>query len=528
MTAPGGDALFRLRWEQENARVPEQARAQLLGLTNANKALAQSSLAAAASGAGLVDQFGRPFVAAMGDAGSAARQAGQLAEGAGHGFNHVQRAMSVVALEAAGASGPVGHLGNALLMFGTGGIVTLTAAAGLAVIAAGYRLVTKDARDAAESQGHFVDKLHEAVAARVPEQDKLAQARLDLTNARELRARFDDPHRIGRGVDDLVAMRDADNAIAAAQKLVEQLEGPAQREHKKAGQGAAQEFLEGFQERFATATVPALAALITDLQAKIAAGGAQAAAKFGPLLQQASAELIGATPHPDNVRGFRPPSFGAATGFPGFNAPVVGSFQSAARTAQAAAEQDHYAHALDLTRGILLRAQTPQQIFNTGLSVLQEALNAGAISTEQFDEGVKQLNEDLKKATKNTTVLAASIVTAVSGAIAAVVSGGSAGGILSGIGGIIGLIPGGQLAGAVIGGLGTVISASQSRGVSIDRYSKEALDQLKGIPNGPQRIDFSVVAASTGEIVERVIYELGQRQRNGAVRRALPGYALAG
>jgi len=529
MTAPGGDAIFRLRWEQENARVPEQARAQLVGLSAAQRTLNQTSSAGAAVMGNFARTTGQGTVAFQGF-GEQAKKVATQSEEAGRGLSHVQRAMSVLAFEATGTSGPVGHLANALLLFGTGGMVTLTVAAGLAVIAAGYQLVTKDAREATESHQKFLDKLHETVAARVPEQDKLNEAKNELSNARDRLAELEhhadlvrEGRLVGRGRTDRIALDEARAAVTTAEKVVAQLTPAAAKEHKKAGEDAANEFLEGYKTRFATADVPALAALISELQARIAAGGAKAAEKFGPLLQQA-VELQFAANRPDtrpdagsHLALFRPTPFQAPAFGTGPGAAVAAN--TARVAAQATAEQGYYNKQLELTRAILTRAQSPQQVFNLGLVALQTSLDQGEITVAQFDEGVKQLTEDMKKAKKGSELLAASIVTAVSGAIAAVISGGSAGGILAGIGGIVSLIPGGQLAGAVISGIGTIALAGESKGVTIDRYSQAALEQLKGIPSGPQRIELLVQSPTTGEIVDRVIYTLGERGRTDGVRR---------
>jgi len=125
------------------------------------------------------------------------------------------------------------------------------------------------------------------------------------------------------------------------------------------------------------------------------------------------------------------------------------------------------------------------------------------------------------KAGKQSEILAVQIINAVSGTIAAIVSGGSPGGILSGIGGLVGLFN--PIAGAAIGGLGAIISANESRHTTVDRYGSEALAQLRGLPSGPLRFELTVVSATTGEVVERTVYELGQQQNSDGVTRLVVG-----
>jgi len=177
----------------------------------------------------------------------------------------------------------------------------------------------------------------------------------------------------------------------------------------------------------------------------------------------------------------------------------------------------------------LVRTLSPQQIFNQGLQQLQLVLDSGAITTDQFSAAVAQLTDDMKKATKGSKVLEVAIIGAVAGAINAMMHGGSAGSIIGGILGTVGgiLSIGGAgigaanpLLGAALAGFGTILSGVGSgRGVRIDSYSREALEQLRGIPAGPQRIELLIQSPTTGEIVDRVIYTLGERTRNDGVRR---------
>lgn len=560
------ELLLKLKWEEEGAKIPVGARQQLLGLTEAQRALTQTSAGTAAGITTLggavqrttraTNQFQAGWAsnaqilqALQRDAGRAAgavNQLGGAAGGSGRGLTLLRSAMTGVAIQATGASGPVGRLASAFLLFGAGGAIAIGAAAGLAIIAAGYRLITKDAREATAAHQAFVTQLTALTAKRVPETAALRTAQLALSNARDelarLEARADlvrQRRLVGRGRTDEIALDEAKRAVTVAEQVVAQLQGPAVAEHAEAGKESARAWVDSFLKGIQFLPLETQLQVLRLARPQFAARGGEAgeawAEAFGkvagllfrrpefiptPFVRvRTLAEVAGG----ELPLGVRDPRFlpGGQAQFAAFGTgpgAAVGA-RAARSAAQAAAEQQHYATALDFTRSVLVRAQTPQQTFNLGLQLLQRALDEGAISADQFSAGVKQLTEDMQKAKKQTGLLAASIVTAVSGAIAAVISGGSAGGIISAIGGIVGLIPGGQLAGAIIGGIGTIALAGENRGVRIDSYSREALEQLRGIPSGPQRIELLIQSPTSGEIVDRVIYTLGERGRNRGVTR---------
>jgi len=451
----------------------------------------------------------------------------------------------MLAVELAGANAMAGRLASGMFMFGVGGTVTLAITAGLALMAGAFRFFTRDARAAAAGAKQVSASLLELRNAADPTralklelmiaQGGLARDANALAAFRTKMRESEEVQKLGIGAFDRATMERLTTRAGEALELVRRLQTKLLEELGEAGEAAGREMVERLRQAIDSADVSQLLTILDELQTKIAQGGATVRRQLGEPLQdvvallQAAGELLGpafsaggavvAASRTAVFQGFGQPQAQTTGPFAAFGTgPGAVTAASAARTAgQAAAEQQHYAQALDFTRSVLARTLSPQQIFNQGMAMLQIVLDAGAMTTEQFADAVERLTEDMEKAQKGTGLLAVSIINAVSGAIAAVVSGGSGGGILSAIGGIIGLVN--PVAGAVIGGVGAIALASESRGVTIDRYSREALEQLRGIPAGPQRIELLIQSPTTGEIVDRVIYTLGERTRNDGVRR---------
>jgi hypothetical protein len=95
---------------------------------------------------------------------------GDSAEKAGHGLGKVQNALFNVASQATGTTGPVSKLVEGLLSFGGGGTVVLAVAAGLAIIAKGYELITAKSREATKALNEAIDAAKKANFAALPEQ----------------------------------------------------------------------------------------------------------------------------------------------------------------------------------------------------------------------------------------------------------------------------------------------------------------------------------------------------------------------
>jgi hypothetical protein len=187
---------------------------------------------------------------------------------------------------------------------------------------------------------------------------------------------------------------------------------------------------------------------------------------------------------------------------------------SESHTAAATAEEERRRAA---RAAILRQIETPLERFERE----RLALEGLGLTTEQYSRALAGLREDMERATQGSQVLGISLVQAVSGALAAVASGGSAGGLLSGVGGILGMkgVAGalgiGTLPGALIGGLGMLVSAVEGRDrrVRIDEYSQRAIDQMRQIDRGPESISVTVVAPGTGETLSHAEYELRRRER---------------
>lgn len=520
------ELLLKLKWQEEGANVPAGARAQLQNLVRAQQALTQTTVAgvapqqAAAQAAGVA-------AAKTEDLGHKVRRTSQDAIGAGRSVGLLRSALSVYAFQAVGAAGTTGRLAQGLLLFGAGSTITLGAVAGLALIAAGFRLITREARESEERIKAARDRLKEleeetdpalGIQREIDENTRRRDAALKRLN--EERDRLD---RLARERIALAAQVGVNVPFAQArQNLLREGAVPdlgrAVREV-----GTLNGVLEQLAEKLARVQEEASKAEKELLQALRAGDAAAAMAPGRALAIRAQFPGFAGGPQSGTLpAGFRPGVFGQGGG----NAP--GTFAAASQAGQAAIQQQHYAEAIEATRGILIRTITPQQLYTQQLAQVQLALDLGAISAAEFDLAVKQLTEDLQKAKKGSAVLGVAIIGMVAGTIAAVIQGGSAtsviGGILGTVGGIVGITN--PLLGAGIAGLGQVVSAAGSRGVTIDRYGETALSQLKGIPSGPERIEFLIASASMGEIVDRVIYTLGSRRRTDAVPR-VPGIILA-
>jgi hypothetical protein len=577
VTIPLNDLLVSLKWTEEGTQIPEHAKAQFAELAAAQAALV------AGPGAGMGGRLGGPnqfqsgwasssqILAQMArDAGNSTRAVTQLssatmgAERAAvshvRGLNFLRTAMTGVALEATNTAGPLGRLASAALLFAGGSGLVLGVAAGVAVIVGGYNQLHKAAFEAAQAHIELDVSMRKTLAGiqatplqlrayeagLISLKDRLRELQAPTSGAGTHTAKIGDVFPIfgflfgeeASNQTNTPAMENVRRQI----ELITQAIARMTAEIEKADRETMQLLRAGDIARFRFPDFIPTPFVGTREFGRVGALPEAGFGDFGPNAPVAAdpfrvrsprslgPQFSGFDPGPGSNERARLGVTFPAPDFPKFGSSGAVGLNKSFGAGQAAVEQERYGRALEFTRGVLIRAMTPQQIFAAGIEQLQVAFRAGAIDSTSMKEAIEELNKEMGKAKQQSKILAVAIVGAVSGTIAAIIQGGSGssivGGILGTIGGIVGI--GNPVLGAGLAGLGTIISATGSRGVSIDRYSKEALDQLKGIPNGPQRIDFSVIAASTGEIVERVIYELGQRQRNGAVRRALPGYALTG
>ena len=187
---------------------------------------------------------------------------------------------------------------------------------------------------------------------------------------------------------------------------------------------------------------------------------------------------------------------------------------------------------LQNAQSVMGSIETPVERIRAQIQALEDALLLPDLSVERANEyraGIAHLTEEMGRAEAMTGVLAVSIVNAVSGAIAMVVSGGSAGGFLAGLGGVLSLIPGMQLPGAIVSGVGAVVSAAEgreSRGVRIDEFSRQAVEQMRETRPGPDVVSL-VLTDVRGREISRVEYELNRRSRLDRQERIPSGSRLS-
>lgn len=80
-------------------------------------------------------------------------------QGARRGLNIVENGLRTLAFQAAGVPGPVGKIASGFGLLGAGSLVVTGAVAGAGALALGYRMLTKDAREAGEAADKLTDSL---------------------------------------------------------------------------------------------------------------------------------------------------------------------------------------------------------------------------------------------------------------------------------------------------------------------------------------------------------------------------------
>lgn len=154
----GNEILVGVRVERQGAEVLPQVRQQVVQFDTALKNVTTTS------GGGATTLF------------NLNKQQERLGETATHGargLHMVRSAAAALAFQAAGVPGPVGKIAEGLLLFGAGSTVVLGAVAGLALVAGAVRAVTQETRDDIAAQQDLVKGLGalgphgEARAARI-------------------------------------------------------------------------------------------------------------------------------------------------------------------------------------------------------------------------------------------------------------------------------------------------------------------------------------------------------------------------
>jgi len=193
VTIPLNDLLVSLKWKEEGAEIPARARAQLLQLTTAQAALQGDApggtpAAVLRAGAGrnpfqtewaTTSQILQAMTRDAAKAGGAVTQLTNASVGGTRGTFGLRTALTGLAIQATGTSGPVGRLASSLLLFGGGSALVLGVAAGVGIIATAYQLLTKETREAAAAQEKLREKLAASAearrAARTPETEQIAR-----------------------------------------------------------------------------------------------------------------------------------------------------------------------------------------------------------------------------------------------------------------------------------------------------------------------------------------------------------------
>lgn len=515
MSDPTGGSLdFRITIERENAQAVADTRKEISGLVGEIQNLNRTTPAST----GAVSAFtGSMF------------RANETATTGAKGMHALRGAITGLAYQATGTAGPVGRLASALLLFAGGSSLVIGVAAGIGAIATAYKLASATANELKESTEKLNQQWREIIARGKPivtAQNELTAAIDKAAEATErfnrLRSTVPSPRGdITRGSPGEIAL--AQNDVDAANRVVGALRLALGRAKIDLGQELAKTTLQGLEDSMSGAQTSgelrrifnqgmAQIAKITD--PRVAADLAESLrSTFLKAIEQLQASL------PRGLAGLMTPgqqalALGRRTPF---QAPAFGQgFQVGGPAALAAEAGAEYNRVLEESRRILGGLITPQQLYNQNVAILTRAFDLGIISADQLADAIKRLKEDMDRATKASPALAASIINAVAGTIAAIVGGGGIGSVLSGIGGIVSLIPGGQIIGAVIGGVGAIASAAESRGVRIDGYSAQALQQLRANDRGAERVTVILVDPTTGAETE---YQARRRTRRDAVDR---------
>ena len=520
-TQGGGDLLAKIVIQRQGGELIPQTRAEV---------------------AAMRQDFERfPSVTFDGPAQSFSKFNSQLTQGEGS-LRHVRTAMTGLALEATATKGPVGELASSLLLFGGGQGIALGVAAGIGAIAGAYRLATMETRHLTEETDALNQQYRDLLTKGAPNVNtanllaaavqKQADAERELATLQHVDTNVESAAGVQatRGTE----IAQAQAAVSAAQRVVNELRHQLDQTHaeqvRAAAQKAADAWVESFLDRLAKAqTAEQVFALktVADNAPSRAAGKRAGDAWRAAFLEATAAS--GGTFVPRTSAGLQITPFGGAgPDLLGLRRPdpfALSTFQAAARQLGGQGmlneQQREHNQLLNQAEQILERLNITHTTYNAEVRALDEALASGTITSDQYKQAIDELNKKMGKATQNTQILAAAIIGAVSGAIAAVISGGSAGSVLSAIGGVVGLIPGGQIAGAAIGGIGTIVSGieSGSNGVRVDSYGQQAIDQMKALGQQAQRIVVQILNPTTGAVIEEIEYELGRRSRRDAVQR---------
>lgn len=418
---------------------------------------------------------------------------------AGAGLRAVEQGIRTLAFSATGLPGPLGRIAGGLLQLGGGNALMLGALAGLAAAGAAIRALTKDARDNAEAQEAMLDKL-----GKIGPHGEITEARARLA---DLQQQLADPsfiQRVGRvgkaflgpllGGASLEeqkerlkrAIREQEDIIAAAQKrLAEQTGGDLLR--------SAQAGLDAAQLRLRQA------GLGTDPQVGLS--------RFQREEELRRLQLI---------REGRPEDVATEV----------------ARRERLTAEINARREATERLNDTQLEAQIRNQNLTASEEAVTEAIVAQRLVIEQGLEPAlaRVIAHEQRLATDTIKVAQifrqqipaafAAMGAAAAQSMAAVVQS-----AISSVAQIAQSLPGiSPVAGGVIGfaaGLLGGLFGHRSRPLPVEVTNAEELR-----PEGPDRFTLQLISATTGDIIEETIYELGRRTRLDRVVRIPRGVIL--
>jgi len=482
------DVLIRVNTQATGSQVVPVTLSGLLGLARAQQAVTQTT---AASRSGLTSFNATAF------------QTGGATMGGSRGIGVMRGALTSLAFEATNTAGPLGRVASTALLFAGGGALATGVVAGVAAIGLAYREATADTRAFEERTAALTKRLQELRDSR----DPTAAIRRELAATRRQLGAFDGaapgdgggllsripflsgPPGFPRGITGSPTRGSQELQLLTG--IGTELTGELGDIASEAGEKAGVAFVVAFEEKLETllpgsliGTIPRLP--ITDF-----------ATRLGTLPGFSAAGVLGG---PSGI--VQPPVLGRE---PFSENPLITG-----------------------ARGIALGARSPVKVMQDQVAQLNEAIQLmggpGARGTEEFSQAIHQLEQDMAKASHTAPMLAVSIIGAVSGTIAAIASGGSAGGLLMGLGGILGMLPGLQIPGAIVAGLGAITSGVESRGVRVDEYGSRALQQMQTMERGPDVVSL-VLTDSRGNTIEEIQYNIRRRERLDRQPR-LPGTGL--
>ena len=462
------------------------------------------------------------------------QQLGRSGPGAPMGLRLVEQGARTLAFQAAGVGGPLGRISAGLLQLGGGQALVVGAVAGIGLIVGAYKAATAETDELTAATDKLNQTWRDILARGKPlvglqneiikatQQQTDAQAKLDQLLDRQRRLEPGERNSTGA-------------AILAGNIVGAQAQVDAATRQITALRSGRPDLIRQDAKTYVATFLAAIKDLSLDQQLARVTSNETEFRRRGTEAAQAWSNAYFDLLDKKFSRPFAAPratTLGAAVDAQGRSLTPLQQFSGAGPAGGGTVSNAPLAAwlAMEERAGVILRGLiTPQQRFNDEMNVLSQSLEWGAMTAKERKIAEDELRKSVGLTAHVATVSAAAMITAASGLAAMFAGGGgSAGGFLSGIGGILGLIPGVGTIGAVVSGIGGVISASESRGTTINGYSPRALDQMKNAGGGPDRVVVQIISSSTGELLDQIEYELGRRTRLDRIIRIPRGAAMVG